>query len=184
MFQYKPKKSREIYDETIAHRGFHFKFPENTMPAFIEAVNKNLAIELDIRITKDDEIICLHDRYTKRLLGEKGKASDLLYSDIEKLNVLYTKEKVPTLKEVLEIVDGKTTLLIEVKGYFNKRFEVKLVKLLSTYEGKVYFHAKNIFTFFKLRSIWNDKVFWVLNPLRKRFNFIKTKLYKNMIKEK
>ena len=181
MFQYKPKKSREIYEETIAHRGFHFKFPENTIPAFIEAVNKNLAIELDIRMTKDEEIICLHDRYTKRLLDRKGKTSDYLYSDIEKLNVLYSKEKVPTLKNVLDIIDGKTTLLIEVKGFFNKKFEEKLVKLLDNYEGKVYFHAKNIFTFYKLRRIWKDKVFWVLNPLRKRFNFIKTKLYKDII---
>lgn len=182
MFQYIPKKSREIYNEKIAHRGFHYKYPENTVPAFIEAVNKNLAIEFDIRMTKDGKIICLHDRYTSRLLGRKGKTSDLFYSDIEKSYVLNSNEKVPTLKTVLEIADGKTTLLIEVKGYFNDKFKDTLINELKNYDGKVFFHAKNIFTYYKLKKLFGDKVFWVLNPLRKRFNFIKSRLYKNIVK--
>lgn len=73
MFSYIPKKSREIYEEKIAHRGFHLNFPENSMPAYLEAINKKLSIELDIRLTKDNEIICMHDRYLKRLLGKKRK---------------------------------------------------------------------------------------------------------------
>lgn len=183
MFQYIPKKSKEIYNEKIAHRGFHLKFPENTIPAYIEAVNKNLAIELDIRMTKDKKIICLHDRHTKRLLGRKGKTSNLLYKDIKEYNVLNSKEKVPTLNEVLEIIGGKSVLLIEVKGFFNNNFRNELVEELKGYKGKVYFHAKNIFTFLKLKSIFYDKVFWILNPFRKRFDFIKTRWYKRTARE-
>ena len=41
--------------------------------AYFEAVKRNLSIELDIRMTKDGYIICMHDRYTKRLLGKNGK---------------------------------------------------------------------------------------------------------------
>lgn len=181
MFQYIPRKSKEIYEEKIAHRGFHFIFPENTIPAYIEAINKNLAIELDIRMTKDGHIICLHDRHTKRLLGSKGKTSNFLFMDLKKYNILNTCEKVPSLKEVLDIVDGKVTLLIEVKGFFSNVFKEKLIQLLSHYKGKIYFHAKNLITFFRLRTIWDNKVFWILNPLRKRFNFIKSKNYKKMI---
>lgn len=73
MFLYIPKKSREIYNEKIAHRGFHLNFPENSIPAYLEAINKNLTLELDIRLTKDKEIVCFHDRYLKRLLGKKRK---------------------------------------------------------------------------------------------------------------
>lgn len=183
MIPYMPKKSKEIYKEKIAHRGFHLSFPENTLPAYIEAINKNLAIELDIRMTKDGHIICLHDRYTRRLLGNKGKTSDYYFKDISLLNVLESNEKVPTLADVLDLVKGKTTLLIEVKGFFSDKFKEKLINELKSYEGKIYFHAKNIITYFKLKSIWDDKVFWVLNPLRKRFNFIKTRNYRKISSE-
>lgn len=184
MFQYIPNKSKEIYNEKIAHRGFHFKFPENTIPAYIEAINKNYAIELDIRMTKDGNIICMHDRYTKRLLGKSGKTSNYLYEDLKNINILNSSEKVPKFKDVLDIIEGKTPILIEVKGYFNDKFKIKLNDILSNYNGKIYFHAKNIFTFFKLRNIYGNKVFWILNPLRKRFNFIKEKAYKKILKSK
>ena len=182
MFQYIPKKSKEIYNTKIAHRGFHLKYPENTIPSYIEAINKNYAIELDIRKTCDNVIICMHDRYTKRLLGKKGKTSNYSYDEIKKLNVLDSKEKVPKLEEVLSIVNGKTPILIEVKGYFDDEFERCLKFILKDYTGKIYFHAKNILTFIKLKSIFGKKVFWILNPLRKRFNFIKTRNYKQILK--
>ena len=67
--------------------------------------------------------------------------------DLKKYNILNTCEKVPSLKEVLDIVDGKVTLLIEVKGFFSNVFKEKLIQLLSHYKGKIYFHAKNLITF-------------------------------------
>lgn len=182
MLQYIPKKSKEIYEKKIAHRGFHFKFPENSIPSYIEAVNKNYAIELDIRMTRDNKIICMHDRYTKRLLGKKGKTSNYTYDEIRKLNILDSEEKVPKLEEALNTVNGKTPILIEVKGYFDNDFETCLNEILRNYEGKIYFHTKNIFTFLKLKSIFGKKVFWILNPLRKRFDFIKMRNYKKILK--
>ena len=182
MFQYIPKKSREIYNEKIAHRGFHLIFPENSIPAYVEAINRNLAIELDVRLTSDGEIICMHDRHIKRLLGKKGTTSKLDYTTIKRCTILDSKERVPKLTKIIKLVDGKVTLLIEIKGYFSNVFKKKLIKILENYEGKVYFHAKNIFTYYALRKIWKEKVFWILNPLRKRFDFIKKKEYKKILK--
>ncbi len=176
---YIPRKAKNnldnIYKETIAHRGYHFNYPENSMLAYEEAIRRKEAIELDIRMTKDGIIICLHDRYLKRLLGISGRASKMTFDQIEKCKILKTQSSVPTLEEALKVIDGKVTLLIEVKGLMNKRFENKIINMLSKYKGKLYFHAKNIITYYKLKSIYKDKVFWVLNPFRRRFNFIKAK---------
>lgn len=87
MFTYIPKKSKEIYNNKIAHRGFHYIYPENSLRAYSEAINKNMSIELDLRMTKDGYIICMHDRYTKRLLGVKGRTTKMLFKDIEKFYI-------------------------------------------------------------------------------------------------
>lgn len=178
MFTYIPKKSKEIYNIIIAHRGYHEYYPENTIKSYIQAIENNMGIELDIRMTKDGYLICMHDRYTKRLLGKRGKTSNMTLKQINKYNIKNSNEKVPLLEEVLKIVKGRVTLLIEVKGLLNYRYNKKLFYCIFNYDGKLYFHTKNIITYFILRKIWQDKVFFILNPFRKRFNFIKSKYYK------
>lgn len=168
-----PKKSKEIYNVKIAHRGCHKNHGENTLEAFKEAMENDFAIETDIRITKDGVLVCYHDRYLKRLLGSKGKISEYTYSEILNMDIKDTKEKVPTLKQLLDLVDGKVVLLLEIKGNINKRLKMELCKQLNTYNGKVYFHTKNIFTYFYIKRIFGNKVFFVLDPIRKRFDFIK-----------
>ncbi len=177
MFTYIPKKSKEIYNYIIAHRGYHHNFPENTLMAYKEAIKRNLSIELDIRMTKDGYIICMHDRYAKRLLGKNKKTSNMTLSEISKYTIIDSNEKVPLLSQVFNIVNGKVSILIEVKGLLNNKFLKNLFYLIYNYNGKIYFHAKNIITYFILKSIWNDKVFYILNPFRKRFNFLKNKYY-------
>ena len=124
----------------------------------------------------------MHDRYTKRLLGKIGKTSNMTLKQITNYNVKGTHEKVPLFEDVLKLVRGNVPLLIEIKGFLNTRFNRALFYYISNYDGKFYFHAKNIFTYFILRSIWKDKVFYILNPFRKRFNFIKSKYYRALRK--
>lgn len=178
MYLYIPKKSKEIYKEIIAHRGYHDIWPENSILAFKKALMKNMAIEVDIRKTVDNEIICIHDRYLKRLLGIKGRVSKKTYSEIKNEYILNSNEKVPTLKEVLDLINGKITILIEVKDFMDYMYEKKLIEIMNGYNGKFYFHTKNILTYKKLQKIYETKVFWILNPFRKRFNFIKGGYYK------
>ena len=61
--------NRDIFSNKnkIAHRVVHEKYTENTLPAFKEAIKRNYAIELDIQLTKDEEIIVFHDQTLKRL---------------------------------------------------------------------------------------------------------------------
>lgn len=181
MFTYKPKKSSEIYDIRIAHRGYHLNYPENSIGAYVEAINNRYAIELDVRITKDGKLICIHDNSTKRLLGIKGKISNMNYSQVHKYVIKKSNENVPLLSEVLHIINGKTVVLIEIKGIFTDYFKVKLLEILKEYNGVLYFHAQNLVSYFRLKKVFGNKVFWVLNPFRRRFNFIKDKYYKTLL---
>lgn len=174
---YKPKKSPEIYNYTFAHRGIHNNHPENSLLAYENAIKLDMGIEVDVRQTMDGEIVCFHDRYMKRLLKIKGALKKYNYLNLSNKNLLNSKEKVTSLRNVLNFVNGKVPILIEVKGAFNKKFKYELINILKSYNGKYYFHVKNIIAYYRLKKIWKNKVFYIINPIRKRFNLIKPSSY-------
>lgn len=180
VLKFKTKKSKEIYDLIIAHRGLHINAPENTMTAYEEAIKRGFAIELDLRTLKDGTIVCFHDRYTKRLLGFPGKIDTFVLADIEGFRVERSSEKVPLFSEVISLVSGKVPMLIEVKGSFNKQFKDSLTLAIQSYNGEYYFHTKNIMTYFKLKKLYGKRVFYIFNPFRERFQFVKGKHYKKV----
>lgn len=175
------RRKHEVYYQVFAHRGFHLKYPENTLESFSRAVEQNFAIELDVRFLKCGTIVCFHDRYMKRLLGVPGRINRRTFEEIKKYRVKKTNCKVPKLKDVLNMVAGRVAMLIEIKGTMNKSYQDELIRLLADYEGKVFFHTKNLITYLRARKVWKDKVFYVLNPFRKRFEFVKGKDYKKII---
>lgn len=78
---------RPIYEQInlIAHRGLSGEFCENTLPAFLHACKSNFyGIETDIQFTKDNKMICFHDKTIKRLMGEKLAISEVNYKDLIK----------------------------------------------------------------------------------------------------
>lgn len=180
-FRFKFKKSKEIYDLIIAHRGLHIDAPENTIKSYTEAVKRGISIEIDIRNLPDGNIICFHDRYTKRLLGFPGKISNMSYEEIKKYKVLKSEESVPLLSEVFTLVNSTVPILIEVKGNFTNEYKENFFRALNNYQGNIYFHVKNIITYIRLKKIFGEKVFFILNPFRKRFEFIKGKHYKKIV---
>lgn len=183
-FGYMPKKSQAIYEKKLAHRGLHFLSPENTLKAIDLAVKNNMGVEIDLRMTKDGKIVLFHDRYTKRLLGFPGKLSNMSLKKVKKSSVLKSGEKVPTLSEALKVVNGQQVVLLEIKSNLDKQFRAELFKTLYEYGHfeMLYFHSKNILNYLKLKFVFEDRVFWVCNPLRRRFNFIKGADYKRVIK--
>ena len=143
----------KIPNNKIAHRGVfnNTTIPENSMKAFRKAVELNYPIELDIQLTKDFVLVVFHDYNLKRMTGIDKNVSDLTYEEIQKLRLLDTKEKIPTLKEVLKLVHNQVLLDIEIKstkyvslicqkfleeidGYSNyivKSFNPKIVRFLK-----------------------------------------------------
>lgn len=121
----------------IAHRGFHNKeIPENSIKAFKRAIKNNYTIEFDIHLLKDNEIIVFHDDNLKRMTKLDKEVKNVTLKEIKKLKLLETKEKIPTLKEVLKLINGKVPIVIELKCD-NKAglLEKELVKLLDDYDG-------------------------------------------------
>ena len=121
----------------IAHRGLHNEdIPENSLPAFENAIKHKFAIELDVRSTQDGAIVVFHDDNLGRMTGTSGYISKMNLDDIKKLRLLKTAEQIPTLKEVLELVAGRTPLLIEIKNMNKVGLEKEVYKVLAGYSGE------------------------------------------------
>jgi glycerophosphoryl diester phosphodiesterase len=124
----------------IAHRGYHdikIGIPENSMLAFKRAIENNLIIELDVHVLKDGTVVVFHDDNLKRMTAIDKDIKNLDYQEIEKLQLQATEQRIPLLKEVLELVDGKVPLIIELK-YDVKCgvLEEKVIEILKGYKGK------------------------------------------------
>lgn len=101
----------------IAHRGANSEAPENTLISFSKAAEIGADyIEFDIRLTKDNEIIIMHDENTERTTGYNGLVKNMTLSQLKKLNCgnKTVKAEIPTLEEVINLKRGKTKLQIEI----------------------------------------------------------------------
>lgn len=124
----------------IAHRGIHLNgtdIVENSIPAFTLAIQKRLAIELDVHLTKDGNVVVVHDHNLKRITGIDKIVEDLTLKEIKNMFLFNTSNKIPTFEEVLKIVDGKVPIIIEIKneGKVGK-LESKLYEILKEYKGE------------------------------------------------
>lgn len=100
----------------FAHRGLHAAgVPENSLAAFEAAVDSGYGIELDVRLTADDEPVVFHDETLSRLTDGAGAVSDQPLSAIRSLRINDSTARIPRLSEVLAAVDGAVPLLIELK---------------------------------------------------------------------
>ena len=128
-----------------AHRGLfdNEKIVENTISAFKKALLDNLNIELDIRVTKDKKIVVFHDDNIKRLTGIDRLVKDVTYKELNKVNLLNTTDKIPLLEDILKLVNGRVTLLIELKENFNSNTLKELNKLLLDYNEEVLLQSFN-----------------------------------------
>ena len=96
------------------HRGSPFKAPENTIASIKKALEDGCeAVEIDVRKTKDNEIVVIHDIRVDRTANGKGFVSDFTLNELKKLS--FNGEKIPTLNEVIDFVGKKANIIIELK---------------------------------------------------------------------
>lgn len=138
-------KTNFLLNKPIAHRGIHYKYIENTLPAFTEAIKRNYIIELDIRLTKDKKIIVFHDHNLKRIFEINRNIKDLTYKEIKKYKYI------PTLEETLNIIDKQVPIIIDIKETTN--IYKPLTKILDNYKGKFTIQSFNplILYYFKIK---------------------------------
>jgi glycerophosphoryl diester phosphodiesterase len=100
----------------IGHRGASAISPANTLKAFKKAIElKADYVEFDIHITKDEEIVIIHDSDTYNTTGVNGLVKDMTLEQLKQLNA-GDGEKIPTLKELISIANNKIGLQIEIKA--------------------------------------------------------------------
>ena len=136
-----------IKETPIAHRGLHTKdIPENSLSAFENALKNNYAIELDVQFTKDKEVVVFHDENLKRITNDTRNIEDVNYDELKNLRLGNTNEIIPTLEEVLELVDSKVAILIEIKDCKDYiELSEKTYEILKGYEGNYAIQSFNPF---------------------------------------
>ncbi|MGB4589356.1 MAG: glycerophosphodiester phosphodiesterase [Clostridiaceae bacterium] len=109
-----------------AHRGYSSLYPENTMTAFKAAIDSGAdGIETDIHLSRDGVIVITHDENIKRVSDGEGMVKDMSYDELLKYDFgswkdeRFKGEKIPTLSELLDLIEGTPLLLnIEIKMGF------------------------------------------------------------------
>ena len=127
-----------LLDQPIAHRGLHDKTsPENSLSAFQKAIDQGYPIELDVQIIADGTVVVFHDSSLSRLTDNDGYLKFLNKEDLNLLTLKDSKEKIPTFEEVLNLVNGKVPLLIEVKNEGKVgELEKTVLEMLKKYKGE------------------------------------------------
>lgn len=177
-----------LVETPIAHRGLHSKtVPENSLSAFSKAIEKGYAIELDVQQLTDGTIVVFHDETLARMTGNDGYIKYLHKEDLKALSLKGSKEHIPTLEQVLKLVDGKVPLLIEIKNpYKVGNFEQALIDALKNYNGEfavqsfnpyslAYFkkHAPNILRGQLSGSYKGEKIGWFKKILLRKMKLNK-----------
>ncbi len=107
----------------FAHRGFSGKYPENTMLAFEKAIEAGCdGIELDVQISKDGELVIIHDERLKRTTGNSGFVWEYTLKELKAMDAsgkfgdTFGKNEIPTLREYFELVKDKEIITnVELK---------------------------------------------------------------------
>ena len=107
--------------KVIAHRGGAELGNENTLSCIAEGLKHNPSmIEIDVHLTRDFEVVVCHDPFIDRTTDGKGIISEMTLQEVKAAHIVdtngnATKERIPTLREVIELIDGRAAILLEIK---------------------------------------------------------------------
>lgn len=130
----------------IGHRGFPAQYPENTMVSFMSAVDAGVGmIELDITLSRDSEIVVIHDDTLDRTTNGSGLVSDFTLQALRKFDAgswfdkKFAGQKIPTIDEILDSLVNKVMINVEIKQTAtgsSSYVELIVEKLLAVVEAR------------------------------------------------
>ena len=107
----------------ISHRGNHVAAQENTLAAFQNAINVGADyVEIDLRTSKDSQLVIMHDATVNRMTNGIGKVSDLSWAELKQLKVIeknhpeWPEQSIPLFSEVLKLCKGKINIYLDFKN--------------------------------------------------------------------
>ena len=130
-----------LTERPIAHRGLHKKGTErveNTIPAIKAAIKAGFAIEVDVQLTKDRGVAVIHDRTLDRLTDKSGYLPDMTLQEVTTIEITGSNSVIPSLQSLLDLVDGKVPLFIELKVIRKddpNALPAAMIDLLRAYTG-------------------------------------------------
>lgn len=130
-----PENEKLLCD--YAHRGLHGgEVPENSLKAFELACLEGNGIELDVQLSRDGRVMVFHDYTLDRMTGVDKKLCELDSQELCELSLGSSNEKIPTLEQVLALVDKRVPILVELKGEdLNSELCPKVAEILASYDG-------------------------------------------------
>lgn len=139
----------------FAHRGLHNEsFPENSLPAFENAIQYRYGIELDVHLMKDNRLVVFHDDELERMTGKIGFVKELTRDMLSEYKLKDTTYSIPTFKAVLDLVKGRVPLLVELKVERNaKQIAKAFVSECERYNGEVFVQSFHPFVLRKLYKL-------------------------------
>lgn len=145
----------------IAHRGLHNveqNIIENSHGAVMAAISHGYAIEVDVQLTKDGQAIVFHDEALDRLIATSGDVVDYDLAELCEMTYKANGEKIISFVQLLEIVDGKVPLIVEVKSRSNNigPLEAHVARHIAAYKGDICIMSFNPFTVREFRRIAPD----------------------------
>jgi glycerophosphoryl diester phosphodiesterase len=124
----------------VAHRGLHGNgIIENSLSAAAAAIAANYAIEVDLQLSSDGEVVVFHDDTLERLTAEHGGVSTRTAAQLKAIKLKDSNDTIPSLDELLELVAGKAPLVLELKSSWNGNTTLarKVADRLASYDGHV-----------------------------------------------
>lgn len=135
-------EARTLVSRPVAHRGLHDRAKgviENTLGAARAAVDHGFAIECDVQWSSDGQAMVFHDFALDRLTTSPGKVADHTAAALAGLTMKDTTDRIPTLRQLLDLIGGKVPLIVEIKSAFvgDVRLAKRTVDVLTSYSGPV-----------------------------------------------
>ena len=151
--------------KVFAHRGWSGKYPENTMLAFQKAVELGVdGIELDVHMTKDGELVIIHDEKVDRTCNGTGKVKDMTLAELKELDAsagfpgVYGVNRIPTLREYMELVKDEplvTNLELKTNIYDYEGLCEKVYDMIKeyNYQDRVIISSFNHYTVMRMKAL-------------------------------
>ena len=130
----------------LAHRGYHNavqRRPENSLTAFRAAIGAGYGIELDVQRTADGQAVVFHDETLDRMTADRGAVDGRTAAALQIIRLSDSDDFIPTLPEVVALVDGRVPVLIEIKDCMDTmaqtsgRLEAAVAAAVVGYDGPV-----------------------------------------------
>lgn len=130
--------SKEFYDPSfmlVGHRGATGYAPEHSMRGYHMAIDKGADyIELDLQLTKDNKLLCMHDSTLDRTTTGTGLIQDKTLAEIQSSYTLKEGDEIPSLEDVLKEFGNSVKYYIETKRPFDMNMDKELLKQLKDYK--------------------------------------------------